>query len=86
MRTSAPQGLKETDEGPIPYPEIVDGKDSGTERNVLFAELTLDMRFVEQRVIGRDHLRALFPEQIPQGPGKCRSSAFTITAATTEEQ
>jgi hypothetical protein len=33
--------------------------------------------FLEQRVIGRDPSEPLFPELIPQGPGKRRSAAFT---------
>ena len=69
--------LQETNEGPIWYLEIIDGKDSGSERNVPFAELVLDMGFLEQRVIGRDPTEPLFPELIPQGPGKRRSAAFT---------
>jgi hypothetical protein len=35
------------------------------------------MDFVEQRVIGRDPDEPLFPELIPQGPGKRRSAAFS---------
>ena len=35
------------------------------------------MGFLEQRVIGRDPTEPLFPELIPQGPGKRRSAAFT---------
>jgi hypothetical protein len=69
--------LEETNEGPIWYLEIIDGKDSGSERNVPFAELVLGMGFLEQRVIGRDPTEPLFPELIPQGPGKRRSAAFT---------
>jgi hypothetical protein len=69
--------LEETNEGPIWYLEIIDGKDSGSERNVPFAELVLGMGFLEQRVIGRDPSEPLFPELIPQGPGKRRSAAFT---------
>jgi hypothetical protein len=69
--------LEETNEGPIWYLEIIDGKDSGSERNVPFAELVLGMGFLEQRVIGRDSSEPLFPELIPQGPGKRRSAAFT---------
>jgi len=69
--------LEDTDEGPIWYLEIIDGKDSGSERNVPFAELVLEMGFLEQRVIGRDPSEPLFPELIPQGPGKRRSAAFT---------
>jgi hypothetical protein len=69
--------LEETNEGPVWYLEIIDGKDSGSERNVPFAELVLGMGFLEQRVIGRDPSEPLFPELIPQGPGKRRSAAFT---------
>jgi hypothetical protein len=69
--------LEETDEGPIWYLEIIDGKDSGSERNVPFAELVLGMGFLEQRIIGREPSEPLFPELIPQGPGKRRSAAFT---------
>jgi hypothetical protein len=69
--------LEETNEGPVWYLEIIDGKDSGSERNVPFADLVLGMGFLEQRVIGRDPTEPLFPELIPQGPGKRRSAAFT---------
>jgi hypothetical protein len=69
--------LEETAEGPIWHLEIIDGKDSGSERNVPFAKLVLGMGFLEQRVIGRDPSEPLFPELIPQGPGKRRSAAFT---------
>jgi len=69
--------LEETNEGPIWYLEIIDGKDSGSERNVPFADLVLGIGFLEQRVIGRDPSEPLFPELIPQGPGKRRSAAFT---------
>jgi hypothetical protein len=69
--------LEETNEGPVWYLEIIDGKDSGSERNVPFAELVLGMGFLEQRVIGRNPSEPLFPELIPQGPGKRRSAAFT---------
>jgi hypothetical protein len=69
--------IEETDEGSIPYLEIQDGKDSGSTRDVPFADLVLDMGFMEQRVIGRDPDEPLFPELIPQGPGKRRSAAFT---------
>jgi hypothetical protein len=69
--------LQESTEGPVWYLEIIDGKDSGSERNVPFAELVLGMGFLEQRVIGLDPSEPLFPELIPQGPGKRRSAAFT---------
>jgi hypothetical protein len=69
--------MEETNEGPVWYLEIIDGKDSGSERNVPFAKLVLGMGFLEQRVIGRDPSEPLFPELIPQGPGKRRSAAFT---------
>jgi hypothetical protein len=69
--------LEETNGGPVWYLEIIDGKDSGSERNVPFAELVLGMGFLEQRVIGRNPSEPLFPELIPQGPGKRRSAAFT---------
>ncbi|MDX6461033.1 MAG: hypothetical protein QOE55_4730 [Acidobacteriaceae bacterium] len=69
--------LQEAPEGSVWYLEIIDGKDSGSERNVPFAELVLGMGFLEQRVIGRDPSEPLFPELIPQGPGKRRSAAFT---------
>jgi len=69
--------LEETNEGPVWYLEIIDGKDSGSERNVPFAELVLGMGLLEQRVIGRNPSEPLFPELIPQGPGKRRSAAFT---------
>ncbi|WP_271529056.1 hypothetical protein [Bradyrhizobium sp. CCBAU 25338] len=69
--------IEETDEGSIPYLEILDGKDSGSTRDVPFADLVLDMGFMEQRVIGRDPDAPLFPELIPQGPGKRRSAAFS---------
>lgn len=35
------------------------------------------MGFLEQRIIGREPSEPLFPELIPQGPGKRRSAAFT---------
>jgi hypothetical protein len=69
--------VEDTDEGPISYLEIVDGKDSGSERRVPFADLVLGLGFLEQRVVGRDPSEPLFPELIPQGPGKRRSAAFT---------
>ncbi len=69
--------VQDTGEGPIPYLEITDGKDSGSPRDVPFADLVLDMGFLEQRVIGRAPSEPLFPELIPQGPGKRRSAAFT---------
>ena len=68
--------LEEINEGPVWYLEIIDGKDSGSERNVPFANLVLGMGFLEQRVIGRNPSEPLFPELIPQGPGKRRSAAF----------
>jgi hypothetical protein len=68
---------EETDEGSIPYLEITEGKDSGSPRDVPFADLVLGFGFLEQRVIGRDPCEPLFPELIPQGPGKRRSAAFT---------
>ncbi|MEY9130224.1 hypothetical protein ACVIWV_003882 [Bradyrhizobium diazoefficiens] len=68
---------EETDEGLIPYLEILDGKDSGSTRDVPIANLVLDMGFLEQRVIGRNPDEPLFPELIPQGPGKRRSAAFS---------
>jgi hypothetical protein len=67
----------DTNEGEIVYLEIVDGKDSGSARDVPFAELTLGMGFLEQRVIGRAHTEPLFPELIKQGPGLRRSAAFS---------
>jgi hypothetical protein len=67
----------ETDEGEIPYLEIADGKDSGSERNVPIPDLILNAGFLEYRVIGRDPDEPLFPELIPQGPGQRRSAAFT---------
>jgi hypothetical protein len=69
--------IADTPEGSIPYLEIVDGKDSGSERNVPLADLVLDMGFLEQRVIGRGAAEPLFPELIPQGPGLRQSAAFT---------
>jgi hypothetical protein len=69
--------IEETEEGAIPYLEIVDGKDSGSTRDVPLADLVLGMGFMEQRVIGRDPDAPLFPELLPQGPGKRRSAAFT---------
>ena len=74
--------LEETNGGPVWYLEIIDGKDSGSERNVPFAELVLGMGFLEQRVIGRNPSEPLFPELIPQGPGKRRSAAFTDRSTT----
>jgi len=69
--------LEETNGGPIWYLEIIDGKDSGSERRVPFADLVLGIGFLEQRVIGRDPDQPLFPELIPQGTGMRRSAAFT---------
>ncbi|WP_316225093.1 MULTISPECIES: DUF6538 domain-containing protein [unclassified Bradyrhizobium] len=69
--------FEDTEEGPIPYLAILDGKDSGSIRDVPFAGLILDMGFLEQRVIGRDPDAPLFPELLPQGPGQRRSAAFT---------
>jgi hypothetical protein len=69
--------FQETDEGLIAYLAIVEGKDSGSSRDIPFADLVLDMGFLEQRVIGRDPDEPLFPELIPQGPGKRRSAAFS---------
>lgn len=65
------------EEGAIHYLEIVDGKDSGSTRDVPFADIVLNMGFMEQRVIGRDPDEPLFPELIPQGPGLRRSAAFS---------
>lgn len=67
----------ETEEGAIPYLEILDGKDSGSPRDVPFADLVLGMGFIEQRVLGRSPEAPLFPELIPQGPGQRRSAAFS---------
>ena len=69
--------LEETNDGPIWYLEIIAGKDSGSEKNVPFADLVLGMGLLEQRVIDRSASEPLFPELIPQGPGKRRSAAFT---------
>jgi hypothetical protein len=66
-----------TDEGDIPFLQIIDGKDSGSERDVPIPDLILDAGFLEYRVIGRDPDAPLFPELIPQGPGQRRSAAFT---------
>ena len=57
--------------------KLLTGKDSGSERHVPFADLVLGMGLLEQRVIGRNATEPLFPELIPQGPGKRRSAAFT---------
>jgi hypothetical protein len=69
--------FEDTDEGRIAYLEITDGKDSGSPRDVPLADLVLGMGFLEQRVIGRNPSEPLFPELLPQGPGKRRSAAFT---------
>ena len=69
--------LEETNDGPIWYLEIIAGKDSDSEKNVPFADLVLGMGLLEQRVIDRSASEPLFPELIPQGPGKRRSAAFT---------
>lgn len=53
--------LEETNGDPIWYLEIIDGKDSGSERRVPFADLVLGIGFLEQRVIGRDPDQPLFP-------------------------
>src|ERR1700693_3103803 len=60
--------VEDADEGPIHYLEINDGKDSGSARDVPFADLVLGMGFLEQRVISRDPSEPLFPELLPQGP------------------
>ena len=70
-------GFEDTGEGPIAYLAVIEGKDSGSPRDVPFADLTLDMGFLEQRVYGRDPDAPLFPELLPQGPGQRRSAAFT---------
>jgi hypothetical protein len=67
----------ETNEGEIVYLEIVEGKDTGSGRDVPFADLTLDMGFLEQRVIERRADEPLFPELIKQGAEGRRSAAFT---------
>jgi hypothetical protein len=69
--------FEEAEEGLISYLAIVEGKDSGSSRDIPLADLVLDMGFLEQRVIGRDPDEPLFPELIPQGPGKRRSAAFS---------
>jgi hypothetical protein len=59
---------EKTEEGSIYYLEIVDGKDSGSERRVPFANLVLGMGFLEQRVIGRDPaepLESADPRRLP---------------------
>jgi hypothetical protein len=67
----------ETDAGNITYLEIIDGKDSGSERDVPVPDLILGAGFREHRVIGRDPNAPLFPELIAQGPGERQSAAFT---------
>ena len=69
--------ISETAEGQIAFVEITDGKDSGSARNVPFADLVLDMGFLERRYFGRDPSEPLFPELIAQEPGKGRSAAFS---------
>lgn len=69
--------FEDTEDGQIAYLDIIAGKDSGSPRNVPFAELSLDMGFLEQRVYGRDPDEPLFPELLPQGYGLRRSAAFT---------
>jgi hypothetical protein len=69
--------IEDANEGAIAYLEIVEGKDSGSARDIPFSDLVLDTGFLEQRVIGRDPSEPLFPELIPQGPGLRRSAAFT---------
>ena len=59
--------LEETNGGPIWYLEIIDGKDSGSERRVPFADLVLGIGFLEQRVIGRDPDQPLFPKNNSAG-------------------
>jgi len=66
-----------TDGGRIPYLEIIDGKDSGSERNVPVPDLLLEAGFLEYRVLGRNPEEPLFPELIEQGPGSRRSAAFS---------
>jgi hypothetical protein len=60
--------LQEANEGPVWYLEIIDGKDSGSERNVPFAELVLGMGFLEQRVIGRNPSEPCFQNSSPKVP------------------
>lgn len=69
--------FEDTEGDPIAYLAVLDGKDSGSIRDVPFADLVLQMGFLEQRVIGRDPDAPLFPELLPQGPGQRRSAAFT---------
>lgn len=69
--------FQDTEEGQISYLAVTDGKDTGSARDIPFADLILEMGFLEQRVIGRDLNEPLFPELIPQGPGQRRSAAFS---------
>ncbi|MDA9452311.1 hypothetical protein [Bradyrhizobium sp. CCBAU 21360] len=69
--------FQKTEEGTIPYLSLLDGKDSGSPRDIPFPDLVLDMGFLEQRVYGRDPNEPLFPELIPQGEANRRSAAFT---------
>jgi hypothetical protein len=67
----------ETEEGWIPYLEILDGKEAGSERDVPLSNKTLEAGFLEYRVIGRDPNEPLFPELVKQGPELRRSAAFS---------
>jgi hypothetical protein len=67
----------ETKNGDILYLEILNGKDSGSERNVPLSDLVLGIGFMEHRVIGRAPHESLFPELRPQGPGLRRPTAFS---------
>ncbi|MDO8400515.1 MAG: hypothetical protein Q7T45_22100 [Bradyrhizobium sp.] len=69
--------FEETDGARIPYLEIIDGKDSGSERNVPIPDFLLEAGFLEYRVLGRNPDEPLFPELIEQGPGSRRSAAFS---------
>ncbi len=77
MRWSALSNWKKRTRDRFGIWKLLMERTSGSERNVPFAELVLGMGFLEQRVIGRDPAEPLFPELIPQGPGKRRSAAFT---------
>jgi hypothetical protein len=69
--------FEETEKGALAYLSLVEGKDSGSVRDIPFPDLVLGMGFLEQRVFGRDPNEPLFPELVPQGPGKRRSAAFS---------
>jgi hypothetical protein len=66
-----------TDSGRIPYLEIIDEMDSGSERNVPVPDILLEMGFLEYRVLGRNTLLILLAswKAFIAWPGSIRSRA-----------